>query len=130
MKLVIIGAHLYRDDVAAGAFIAAVGADNEHKQEINPHLLAAAAVIVDDLEQCAHGGDLRHAVAALVMQLADVRGSLDQVVGGIRDGRRSVDEIIVFDSTGVAIEDVAAAALVFERASAGGIGIEMALAGR
>ena len=121
---------LHRDDVAAGAFIAAVGADNEHKQEIDPHLLAAAAVVVDDLEQCAHGGDLRHALAALVMQLADVRGSLDQVVGGTRDGRRSVDEIIVFDSTGVAIEDVAAAALVFERASAGGIGIEMALAGR
>ena len=64
------------------------------------------------------------------MQVADVRGSLDQVLAGSRDGRRSVDEIIVFDSTGVAIEDVAAAALVFERASAGGIGIEMALAGR
>ena len=121
---------LHRDDVAAGAFIAAVGADNEHKQEIDPHLLAAAAVIADDLEQCAHGGDLRHAVADLVMQLCDVRGSLDQVLAGTRDGRRSADEIIVFDSTGVAIEDVAAAALVFERASVGGIGIEMALAGR
>jgi len=121
---------LYRDDVAAGAFIAAVGADNEHKQEINPHLLAAAAVIVDDLEQCAHGGDLRHALADLVMQVADVRGSLDQVLAGSRDGRRSVDEIIVFDSTGVAIEDVAAAALVFERASVSGVGVEMALAGR
>ena len=121
---------LFRDDVAPGTFVAAVGADNEHKQELDPGLLAAAAVVVDDLLQCVHGGDLHHALAALVMQPSDVRGSLDQVVAGTCRGRLSDDEIIVFDSTGVAIEDVAAAALVFERAIAGGAGVDITLDGR
>ena len=107
---------LHRDDVSTGAFVAAVGADNEHKQEIDAALLSAAAVIVDDVAQCAHGGDLHHALVAGTMKVADVRASLDQVVAGTRRGRMSEDEIVVFDSTGLAIEDVAAAALVYERA--------------
>jgi len=103
------------DDVAPGTFIAAVGADNEHKQEISPALLGDAVVIVDDVEQCARLGDLHHAIAAGVMEVGDVRASLDQVVSATRLGRANERERIVFDSTGVAIEDVAAAALVFER---------------
>ena len=106
------------DDVAPGVFIAAVGADNEHKQEIAPTLLHAAAVIVDDLEQCARFGDLHHALAAGVMRREDVRASLDQIVAGTKPGRLGHAEIVVFDSTGLAIEDVAAAALVYERAAA------------
>jgi ornithine cyclodeaminase/alanine dehydrogenase-like protein (mu-crystallin family) len=107
-------------DVSPGTFVAAVGADNEHKQEIAPSLLRAAAVVVDDLEQCAHHGDLHHAITAGVMRREDVRASLDQIVAGTRPGRLSDAEIIVFDSTGLAIEDVAAAALVYERAAADG----------
>ena len=105
-------------DVPPGVFVAAVGADNEHKQEIAPALLRAAAVVVDDLEQCARFGDLHHALAAGVMRREDVRASLDQIVAGTRPGRLSDAEIIVFDSTGLAIEDVAAAALIYERAAA------------
>ena len=106
------------DDVSPGVFIAAVGADNEHKQEIAPTLLHAAAVVVDDLEQCARFGDLHHALAAGLMRREDVRASLDQVVAGRKPGRLGDAEIVVFDSTGLAIEDVAAAALVYERAGA------------
>ena len=105
-------------DVSPGAFVAAVGADNEHKQEIAPALLRAAAVIVDDLEQCARFGDLHHALAAGLVRREDVRASLDQIVSGAKPGRLSDAEIIVFDSTGLAIEDVAAAALAYERATA------------
>ena len=105
------------DDVSPGTFVAAVGADNEHKQEIAPALLGAAAVIVDDLEQCARFGDLHHALAAGGMRREDVRASLDQIVAGTKTGRLGDAEIIVFDSTGLAIEDVAAAALVYERAA-------------
>ncbi|HTD82455.1 MAG TPA: ornithine cyclodeaminase family protein [Gemmatimonadaceae bacterium] len=109
-------------DVSEGAFVAAVGADNEHKQEIAPSLLRAAAVIVDDLEQCAKIGDLHHALSLGVMQRKDVRASLDQVVAGLAAGRVNDQEIVIFDSTGVAIEDVAAAALVYERAEETGVG--------
>jgi alanine dehydrogenase len=113
-------------DVAVGSFIAAVGADNELKQEIATDLLQRVVVVVDDLDQCSRIGDLHHALALGVMQPGDVRGSLDQIVTGLAPGRLSDDEIIVFDSTGVAIEDVAAAALVYERAEKTGAGFVIA----
>ena len=109
--------------VAPGTFVSAVGADNEHKQEIAPSLLRAAVVIVDDLDQCSRIGDLHHALEQGIMRRDDVRASLDQIVAGTSDGRRADDEIVVFDSTGVAIEDVAVAALAYERAEATGTGV-------
>lgn len=71
-------------------------------------------------------GDLHHALAAGAMLPGHVRGSLDQIVTGRVPGRLSDDEIIIFDSTGVAIEDVAAAALVYERAEKTGAGFVIA----
>jgi len=117
---------LNRGDVSVGTFVAAVGADNEGKQEIATNLLREAVVVVDDLDQCSRMGDLHHALAAGVMLPGHVRGSLDQIVAGLAPGRLSDDEIIIFDSTGVAIEDVAAAALVYERAEKMGAGFVIA----
>jgi alanine dehydrogenase len=111
----------------AGAFVGAVGTDNEHKSEIAPSLMAMAAVIVDDLDQCATIGDLHHALVAGAMSREGVRASLAEVVTDPRRGRRDASEVVVFDSTGVAIEDVAAAAVAWERAEAQGIGSEVAL---
>ena len=113
---------LNRGDVAAGTFVAAIGADSEGKQEISTELLRNAIVVVDDLDQCSRMGDLHHALALGVIQPEHVRGSLDQIITGLVPGRSSDDEIIVFDSTGVAIEDVAVAALVYERAEKAGTG--------
>jgi ornithine cyclodeaminase/alanine dehydrogenase-like protein (mu-crystallin family) len=107
---------LRREDVAAGSFIAAVGADNEDKQELDPALMAAGLVVVDSLEQCGTIGDLHHALARGTLSPSDVHATLADVVAGRRPGRRSVDEITIFDSTGVALEDVAAAAAVYEKA--------------
>ena len=104
------------DDVAPGAFVAGVGADNPDKQELAPALLARAAVVVDILEQAATSGDLHHAIAAGVMTRADVRAELGEVVAGKKRGRLNDEEIVVFDSTGTALQDVAAAAAVYERA--------------
>jgi alanine dehydrogenase len=118
-----------RSHVAAGAFIAAVGADNPEKQEIEPELLAESAVVADVVEQCATIGDLHHALAAGVMRLEDVRAELADVVSGRKIGRESADEIIVFDSTGTALQDVAAAQLVYEKAVDSGIGMSLDLGG-
>ena len=108
---------LTRAHATPGLFIAAVGADHAHKQEIDGSLLREAAVIVDDLDQCAHMGDLHHALAAGVMRHTDVRAALSDVVAGRIRGRERDDEIVVFDSTGLALEDVAAAWIVYERAT-------------
>jgi alanine dehydrogenase len=118
---------LHPGDVAPGTFVAAVGADNPEKQEIDPALLAQSVVVVDMLEQCATIGDLHHALAAGVMTRADVRAELGEVIAGRKPGRTSDDEIIVFDSTGTALQDVAAAALVYERAVADGRGAKLDL---
>jgi ornithine cyclodeaminase/alanine dehydrogenase-like protein (mu-crystallin family) len=78
-------------------------------------------------EQCAAIGDLHHALEARALSLESVHAELAEVVTGRRPGRRSRDEITIFDSTGTALEDVAAAVVVFENALATGRGLGMAL---
>jgi alanine dehydrogenase len=113
---------LRKEDVAPGTFIAAVGADDSHKNEIDPALLASAKVVADSLEHVCSIGDTHHAIAAGLMQKENVHAELAEVVAGKKSGRTSEAEIIVFDSTGVAIEDAAAAAIVFEKALTVGVG--------
>src|SRR5262249_4175609 len=108
-----------QEHVAPGTFVAGVGADNEDKQELDPRLLASSKVVADVLEQCAEIGDLHHAIAAGLMQRGDVHAELAEVVAGKKAGRTSQEEITIFDSTGTALQDVAAAAVVYERARNG-----------
>jgi len=119
---------LMADMVRPGTLVAAVGADNPSKHEIDPRLMATSKVVVDSLDQCASMGDLHHALEARVMRREDVHAELGDIVAGARPGRESDDEVIVFDSTGTALQDVAAAALVFERAIASARGIDVELA--
>lgn len=113
---------LYRDYVKPGTFVAAVGADNEDKQELDPELLASSTVVADILDQCVEIGDLHHAISAGLIQRGNVHAELGELVAGRKTGRTSPDEITVFDSTGTALQDVAAAALVYERAAKAGRG--------
>jgi alanine dehydrogenase len=107
---------LTREMVRPGAFIAAVGADNENKQEIDPALMARAKVVTDVTQQARTIGDLHHAIAAGAMTAEDVHAELAEVVAGCKPGRTSPDEITIFDSTGTGLQDVAAAIAVYRRA--------------
>lgn len=111
-----------RDMVRPGTFIAAVGADNENKQEIDPHLMAQATVVTDLTEQASSIGDLHHAIAAGMMTRDKIHAELGEVVSGRKRGRTSADEIIVFDSTGTGLQDVAAAIAVYRHALNAGAG--------
>jgi alanine dehydrogenase len=102
-------------DVRPGTFIAAVGADSPEKQELDPKLLAIARVVVDHLEQCATIGELHHALERGLVTIASVHAELGELIAGSKTGRTSADEITIFDSTGTAVQDVAAAAVVYER---------------
>jgi ornithine cyclodeaminase/alanine dehydrogenase-like protein (mu-crystallin family) len=113
---------LGRDDVRPGTFVAGVGADHPHKRELHPALLAASTFVVDVLEQCAVLGDLHHALEAGALTRQGVHAELGAVVAGRAPGRTSEEEITVFDSTGMALQDVAAAAVVYERALEVGVG--------
>ncbi|MGH9315968.1 MAG: ornithine cyclodeaminase family protein [Thermoanaerobaculia bacterium] len=122
-------AFLRREDVTPGTFVAAVGADSPEKQELEPELLASGKVVADILEQCATIGELHHALEQGLMSRDRVHAELGEVIAGRRPGRQSDAEIIVFDSTGMALEDVAAAVLVYERAVSAGAGRTVNLAG-
>jgi alanine dehydrogenase len=118
---------LEREHVRPGTFVAAVGADSPDKQELHPALMAGGTVVVDVLDQCASIGDLHHALDAGVLTRDNVHAELADIVTARKPGRRSRDEITIFDSTGTALEDVAAAAVVYERAVAAGAGLTVAL---
>ena len=102
--------------VVAGTFIAAVGADDSHKQEIDPVLMASAKIVADNLDQSCTIGDTHHAIAAGLMSRENVHAELSEIVAGRKPGRTSDDEIIIFDSTGIALEDAVAAVAVYEKA--------------
>jgi len=104
--------------VRPGTFIAAVGADDSHKQEIDPVLMARAKVVVDSLDQCCTIGDTHHAIAGGLMKRENIHAELADIVAGKRAARANPDEITIFDSTGIALEDAVAAAAVYEKSVA------------
>jgi alanine dehydrogenase len=122
-------AFLMAADVPPGLFIAAVGADSQGKQELDPALVASATLVVDVLAQCAEIGELQHVLAAGLMTHGQVHAELADVVVGRRPGRTRDEEITVFDSSGTALQDVAAAIAVYEKARATGRGTEVTLDG-
>ncbi len=120
-------AFLTRAHVKPGAFVAAVGADNPEKSEIDPDLMASSDIVVDVLDQAATIGDLHHAIAAGVVSRDDVAAELGNIVAGRTNGRSSDGAIVIFDSTGAGFQDTAAAAIAYERALATNRGLRVPL---
>ena len=116
---------IHAEDIMPGTFIAAVGADSEEKQELYPDVFLKSKIVVDLLEQSANIGELHHALQQGQITLAAVHAELGLIIAHKKPGRESVEEIIVFDSTGTALQDVAAAAIVYEKALVSGIGMKM-----
>ena len=116
---------LSAEDIRPGTFIAAVGADNPQKQELHPSVIARSKVVCDILEQCAAMGDLHHALEAGVVTKSRIYAELGEVVARLKPGRESETETIVFDSTGMALQDVAAAAVLYEKAERNGSGVRI-----
>jgi ornithine cyclodeaminase len=103
--------------LAPGVHVTAVGSDAPDKRELDPRILAAADVLVaDSRAQCADIGELHHALEAGAIGSPAEVAELGEVAVGTRQGRTSDDQLTVCDLTGVGVQDVAAAALVLERA--------------
>ena len=114
-------------DVKPGTFIAAIGADNPEKSEIDPALMSRSRVVTDVRAQCVVMGDLHHAIRAGTMTEADVHAELGDLVTRRRPGRTRPEDIMIFDGSGVGIQDVAAAARAYERSLEGNVGVRLAL---
>lgn len=108
--------------VRPGTHVSAMGADTKGKQELDMALVASAALFVDEIEQAVTIGELQHAHGAGMIAADSVRGSIGQVIEGIREGRRDDGEITIFDGTGVALQDLVVAALAVRLATAQGRG--------
>lgn len=99
-----------------GAHINAIGADAKGKQELDVAILKKAKVVVDSWDQAAHSGEINVAVSRKVLTKKDIYGCIGEICAGKRKGRTSQTEITVFDSTGLAIQDVAIADAIYKEA--------------
>jgi ornithine cyclodeaminase/alanine dehydrogenase-like protein (mu-crystallin family) len=89
---------------------------------LEPILLSRSKIVVDIVEQAASIGELHHSIDLGLMTRSDVYGELGEIVAGRKSGRSLPDEIIIFDSTGMALQDVIVAAAVYEKALSKGLG--------
>ena len=110
--------------IAPGTHIAAVGADKAGDQELDPRILQRARIFVDDIRQCRTDGEINVPLSKGLIHERDIAGEIGEVIIGKKQGRRSDDEITLFDSTGIALQDSATVPLEYERAVAAGVGIE------
>ncbi len=110
--------------ISPGTHLAALGADLAGEQELDPRILQRARVFVDDLRQCRPDGEINVALAEGLITEDDVAGEIGKVICGELEGRQSAEQITVFDSTGIALQDSATVPLEYERAVAAGVGIE------
>lgn len=113
-----------REWVSPGTHINAIGADAAGKQELAPAILTAAKVVVDDWAQASHSGEINVPLAQGELTPEQVYGSLGDIVAGKKPGRVTPEEITVFDSTGLIIQDLALGLAVYQRAKQRGLGEE------
>lgn len=111
--------------IAPGTHISAFGADTKGKQEVETRLLARAKIVVDYLPQARAIGECQHAFADGL--IGGVHAEIGEILAGRKPGREREEEITLFDATGVALQDLAVAALAYERAIERGLGARLEL---
>lgn len=119
-------ASLMAGHVRAGTHLACMGTDTKGKQEVETALVAKARLFTDEVAQSVTIGEAQHAVAAGLVAAGDIT-PLGAVLTGADAGRRSAEEITLFDGTGVGLQDLAVAAVAVARARERGLGIEVAV---
>jgi alanine dehydrogenase len=100
--------------VSPGTHINAIGADAQGKQEIAPKILKQAKIVIDDWAQASHSGEINVPLSRKQLTKKDIYAGLGEIVAGMQAGRLAKEEITVFDSTGLAIQDVSCAWVVYQ----------------
>lgn len=117
------------EDVGDHTHINAMGADAEGKHELADDILLAGTLVIDDHAQTTHSGEINVPYHEDTLADDDIDAEIGEIVVGNADGRTDSDGVTVFDSTGLAIQDVAAAHVVYEHASEHDNGYEFDLLG-
>jgi alanine dehydrogenase len=110
------------DWIKPGTHINAMGADAQGKEELEPELLKKSKVIIDDLAQTTHSGEINVPWSKGLITEKDIWGEIGKVVAGLKPGRTSDEDITIFDSTGLGVQDLVVGAQIYKIAKAKGLG--------
>lgn len=113
--------------ILPGTHINAIGADAKGKQELETALTRRAKVVVDEISQAIHSGEINVPISQGGFKPDDIYAQIGDLVAGKISGRSSREEITIFDSTGLAIQDVAAASVILKKAAASNLGLRLKL---
>ena len=102
-------------------------ADTPEKQELHPEILLDGKVIVDDYEQAIRSGEVNVPIHSQILRSKDIYATLGEIIAGLEKGRETVEEITVFDSTGLAIQDMASARYIYDKCIEKGLGTKTKL---
>lgn len=100
--------------VSAGTHINAIGADAPGKEEVHPAILKMAKIVIDDWAQASHSGEINVPISQKLIRKRDIYATLGDIAAGKKKGRTSDREITLFDSTGLAIQDISCAYVVYQ----------------
>ncbi|UCF85661.1 MAG: ornithine cyclodeaminase family protein [Desulfobacteraceae bacterium] len=119
---------LYEEFIGKGTHVIGVGADMPHRRELSTGVFKLADRFVTDLpNQALITGEIREAINSGAMVEKEVHRTLAEIVLGDKPGRLKRDEITIFKSTGMAIQDVAVAKLVYDLAKERSLGLEISI---
>jgi alanine dehydrogenase len=101
--------------IRPGTHINAIGADAPGKQELDPKILKRAKIVIDNWEQASHAGEINVSLSKGYISQKDIYADIGEIAAGSKSGRTSLDEITVFDSTGLAIQDISVAGEIYRK---------------
>jgi len=110
------------DMVSAGMHINCIGADAVGKEELDPNILKRAKIVVDDWAQASHSGEINVPLSHGMITKENVWAEIGAIVAGLKPGRQRQDEITVFTSTGLAVQDAVTAEIAYCKAIANKVG--------
>jgi ornithine cyclodeaminase/alanine dehydrogenase len=108
--------------IQPGTHIAAIGADASDKQELDADVFAGAKVVCDSSNLCAERGETHNAVKAGIIRPEDIHAEIGEIILGRKSARENSDEVTIFDTVGMAIQDIVTAAMLYKGALEKGVG--------
>lgn len=106
---------IQNEDISPGTHINAIGADAPGKQELSSRLVKNARVVIDEWEQASHSGEINVPFAKGIIKQKDVYAELGKIVAGLKKGRLNDKMVTIFDSTGLAFQDISTAFMAYQR---------------
>jgi alanine dehydrogenase len=108
--------------ISAGVHFNCIGADAPGKEELDPAILKRAKIVVDDWEQASHGGEINVPLSLGIITKENIWAEIGEIVAGLKHGREKPDEITIFTSTGLAVQDAVTAKIAYDKAVKKGVG--------